>query len=248
MPAESYDGVSRAALAARIGVPTLSLYGRVGSTMDVAHLLGEAGAPAGALVLADEQTAGRGRQGRVWRSDLRRGVWLTLLERPDDASGVAVLSLRVGLAAAAALDEFVDDPVQLKWPNDLLLGGRKLGGVLVEVRWRGARPDWVAIGVGVNVCPPDDVPGAAGLRGDSRRVDVLTMLVPAIRRAAAARGPLDDGELREFAARDFARGRPCVTPSPGIVAGLTASGELAVRTAQGVRHHRSGSLVLQEGA
>src|SRR5690606_31208987 len=76
-----YDGVPAAALAARLGVPRCVALDVTGSALDVAHALGEAGAPAGTLVLADRQTAGRGRLGRRWESPAGTGIWLTLLER-----------------------------------------------------------------------------------------------------------------------------------------------------------------------
>jgi BirA family transcriptional regulator, biotin operon repressor / biotin---[acetyl-CoA-carboxylase] ligase len=246
--ADRYDGASAAAIADRLGGVDLHLYASIGSTMDAAHALGDAGAPAGTLVLADEQTAGRGRKGSAWRSEAGRGIWLTLLDRPAETAGLDVLSLRVGLAAARALDAFAAAPVQLKWPNDLLAAGGKLAGVLVEARWRGPRPDWVAIGLGVNVRPPSDVPAAAALRDGAARIDVLASLVPALRAAAARCGPLDVDELTDYAARDYARGRRCVTPARGVVAGVTSVGELAVRTADGIEHHRAGSLVLEEDA
>jgi BirA family transcriptional regulator, biotin operon repressor / biotin---[acetyl-CoA-carboxylase] ligase len=216
--------------------------------MDTAHSLGAAGAPAGTLIIANEQTAGRGRQGTMWRSAAARGIWLTLLERPTDSTGLEVLSLRVGLAAAGALDAFAVAPVQLKWPNDLFVAGGKLAGVLVEARWRGRQPDWVAIGLGVNVRLPDDLSSAAALRDGTSRIEVLGSLVPALRAAAHGRGPLDTKELRAYAARDYARGRRCITPGRGVVAGVTPVGELAVETADGMEHHRAGSLLLEEGA
>jgi BirA family biotin operon repressor/biotin-[acetyl-CoA-carboxylase] ligase len=159
-----------------------------------------------------------------------------------------VLSLRVGLAAARALDAYAPAPVSLKWPNDLFVGGGKLAGVLVEARWRGERPDWIAIGVGVNVAAPHDVPGAAGLRDGVRRPEVLASLVPAVRAVAARHGPLESEELSEFATRDRARGRRCASPCVGVVVGVTPAGEVAVETRDGVRHYRTGSLVLEEGA
>lgn len=214
--------------------------------MDAAHALGEAGAPAGTLVLADEQTAGRGRKGSTWLAEPARGIWLTLLDRPADAAALEVLSLRVGLAAARALDAFAAAPVQVKWPNDLFAGGGKLAGVLIEARWRAQRPDWVAIGLGINVRPPRDFPAAAGLRTAVSRIDVLASIVPALRAAASRRGALDAGELGEYAERDYASGRRCLTPARGIVAGVTPVGELAVRTADGIEHYRAGSLVLEE--
>jgi BirA family biotin operon repressor/biotin-[acetyl-CoA-carboxylase] ligase len=246
--ADAYDGASAATLAERLALPRVALYRQVGSTMDVAHALGERGAPSGTLILADEQTAGRGRHGRSWRSAPGCGVWLTVLERPGSPAALEVLSLRAGLAAARALDAFAAGPVRVKWPNDLLVGGAKLSGVLVEVRWRGDRVDWIAIGVGVNVSPPADLPGTAGLRTGTSRLDVLASLVPQIRAAASRDGPLSSRELGEFESRDCARGRQCKAPSPGVVVGVTARGELAVRTPFGVRYHRSGSLLLEEDA
>ncbi len=74
--AATYDGESRATIATRLGVPAVSLYALVGSTMDVAHDLGAAAAPPGTVVLADAQVAGRGRQGSAWRSEPGRGIWL----------------------------------------------------------------------------------------------------------------------------------------------------------------------------
>jgi BirA family biotin operon repressor/biotin-[acetyl-CoA-carboxylase] ligase len=229
-------------------VPKVLVYRTIGSTMDAAHTLGAAGAPAGTIVLADEQTAGRGRQGRSWRSAPARGIWLTVLERRSDPAALEVLSLRVGLAAARALDPYASAPVSLKWPNDLFVDGGKLAGVLVEARWRGERPDWIAIGVGVNVAAPHDVSGAAGLRDGVRLREVLASLVPAVRGAAARHGPLDSEELSEFATRDRARGRRCASPCTGVVLGVTGVGELAVQTRDGVRYYRTGSLVLEEGA
>ena len=246
--ADSYDGLSADSIARRLGVVDLHLYASVGSTMDTAHALAAAGARAGTIVLADEQTAGRGRKGRAWRSDPDRGIWLTLLDRPGDAAGLDVLSLRVGLVAARALDHLAAAPVRLKWPNDLFTAGGKLAGVLVEARWRNGQPDWVAIGLGVNVRPPRAVPAARGLRDGVSRIDVLASLVPALRAAAAQRGPLAASELAEYAARDDARGRRCLSPAHGVVAGVTAAGELAVETAHGIARFRTGSLVLEEGA
>ncbi len=243
--ADQYDGEPAGSLARRLAVPRLALYASIGSTMDAAHALGAAGAPSGTLVLADEQTAGRGRQGRVWLSAPGTGIWLTLLVRPADESGLEVLSLRVGLAAARALDEFATDSVRVKWPNDLYVGSGKLGGILVEARWRSARPEWVAVGIGVNVSPPRGMPSACGLRQAPSRLSVLEALVPAIRVAADRSGVLSAADVDEYAARDFARGRACVSPAAGIVEGVSAAGALLVRTPGGIVQCRAGSLVLE---
>jgi BirA family biotin operon repressor/biotin-[acetyl-CoA-carboxylase] ligase len=239
-----YDGWSAGELAEELGVPAVSLHESVGSTLDVAHDLAQGGAPAGTLVLADRQTAGRGQQGRRWTSHPGVGIWLTLVERPNDPAAVEVLSLRLGLRAAAALDRFADLPVALKWPNDLYLGKRKLAGTLVEARWRGGRPEWVAVGFGINVVAPEGVERAAGLASATRRIEVLGELVPALRAAATARGPLSEGELVAYAERDLAGGRACTSPATGTVAGITPTGELLVDTADGPVAFRGGSLVL----
>ena len=242
---DRYDGVTAATLAGRLGLSRVDVYATIGSTMDAVHALGAAGEPAGTLVLADRQTAGRGRQGNTWRSASSSGIWLTLLERPDDDSGLQVLSLRVGVAVARALDAFAEQTVRVKWPNDLFVGDGKVGGILVEARWRGGRPDWVAIGIGVNVDRPAELPRAAGLCRGTTRLRVLESLVPAVRAAVRA-GPLDQLELIEYAQRDFARGQRCTSPGHGVVEGVTPWGELSIRTAEGVVHYRSGSLVLVE--
>lgn len=235
-----------AALAERLSLPRAIVFETVGSTLDEAHRLGGSGSPAGTLLVADAQTAGRGRQGRAWRSEPGAGLWLTLIERPTDAAALEVLSLRIGVLLAPALDEFASAPVSLKWPNDLYVGSRKLAGILVEARWRDSRPEWVAIGVGVNVCAPRDEPNATGLRDGTSRLDVLDAIIPAIRQAAARAGRLTDDERTAFAARDLAAGRPCTDPVPGIVSGIDQAGALLVSTADGVVAVRAGSLVLRE--
>ena len=237
-----YDGRDSATLAALLDVPRVVVFDSTASTMDDAHGLATVGAPAGTVVLADRQAAGRGRNGRRWASSSGQGIWMTIIERPNDARVVDVLSIRVGIRAARALDRHATGSIGLKWPNDLYVGGGKLAGILIEARWRASRVDWVAIGIGVNVREPAGVASAASLRNDVSRVDVLGELVPAIRSAAAARDVLTPAEIEEFDARDVARGRACVDPAPGAVVGINAAGELLVQTGSGVRAFRDGSL------
>lgn len=239
----TYDGVGAAEIATRLSLPMVRALVETTSTLDVAHRLGELGAPAGTLVLAERQTAGRGRGGRRWSSEAGRGIWMTLLERPRDAAAIDVLSLRVGIRAARVLERHARGEVRLKWPNDLYVGADKLAGVLIEARWRDGRPDWVAIGFGLNVRLPLDVEGAACLRPDTARLDVLAALVPALREAAAEHGPLGEPELDAFAARDLGRGRECVSPGHGRVRGITRAGELLVSTDSGEQAFRGGSLI-----
>jgi BirA family biotin operon repressor/biotin-[acetyl-CoA-carboxylase] ligase len=227
------------------------LFDRIGSTLDAAHTLGAEGAAAGTVILADTQTAGRGRMGRAWRSESGTGIWLTVLERPSTGGALGVLALRVGLALAPAIEPFADAariPIRLKWPNDLYAGTGKVGGILVEARWRDQLPEWVAIGVGINLRAPAEEPNASGLRAGVSRVDVLTVAVRAIRAAAArTEGTLDHTELAAFARRDLAAGLRCVEPAVGRVLGIDASGALLVDVAsRGTVEVRTGSLVLQD--
>jgi BirA family transcriptional regulator, biotin operon repressor / biotin---[acetyl-CoA-carboxylase] ligase len=231
------------ALARELDLPQVVAVRQLDSTMDAAHDLGLAGAPAGTLVIAEEQRAGRGRGGRGWRSAPRAGIWMTLLERPRSDDGLDVLSLRLGLRLAPVLERWTTGAVRLKWPNDLFVGDRKLAGVLIEARWRGARADWVAIGVGINLASAADPAPHAGLAGVDARV-VLAEILPAVRAAAFARGPLAEDELAAFAARDLARGQRLTAPAAGTARGISAAGELLVETDAGLTPCRAGSLEL----
>ena len=241
----TYDGATAETLASALALPRVVVLDEVASTMDVANELATGGAPAGTLVLADAQVAGRGRAGRRWQSRAGDGIWLTLLERLNDPAALEVLSLRTGLRTARALDRFSSTPVGLKWPNDLYLRGGKLGGILVESRWHGTRPEWTAIGIGINVRDTSH-PGGAALGPGVSRLDVLAELVPAVRAAAVARGHLSDREVADFAVRDIASGRTCREPSRGRVSGIATDGALLIETPQGMTRVLDGSLVLEE--
>jgi BirA family transcriptional regulator, biotin operon repressor / biotin---[acetyl-CoA-carboxylase] ligase len=246
LAAHRYAGADDVTIAARCGVPRIVLFDEVTSTLDVAHPLARDGAPEGTLILAERQTAGRGRSGRAWASEEGAGIWSTLIARPADDAALDVLSLRVGLAMARALEAFTNDEIRVKWPNDLMLDGGKLGGILIESRWRDERVDWVTIGIGINCRIPREVPHARALREGVDRVNVLAAYVPAVRAAAAAHGALTAPELHEFERRDWAVGRRCASPVRGIVRGIDARGALLVHTSAGEVAARTGSLILEE--
>jgi BirA family biotin operon repressor/biotin-[acetyl-CoA-carboxylase] ligase len=240
-----FEGRSAAELEFLLDLPRVELRESVSSTLDVAHTIA-ASAPAGALILADEQTAGRGTQGRRWTSRAGAGVWLALIERPTDLRALDVLSLRCGLYAAEALEGLAAGAIAVKWPNDLYVGGRKLAGVLIETRWRGAAAEWVAIGFGLNVLAPD-LDTATGLAPGRGRLEALERLVPALRHAASATKHLSRDELARWGARDLASGRRVMTPSQGTVDGISSAGELLVRDAAGsITRHRTGTLTFAE--
>ncbi|MDB4884301.1 MAG: biotin/acetyl-CoA-carboxylase ligase [Gemmatimonadetes bacterium] len=224
-----------------LALPRVELHASVSSTLDVANAIA-ADAPSGTLILADEQTSGRGRHGRRWASPPGAGLWLTIIERPTDARALEVLALRCGLFAAEALDALASGPIGVKWPNDLYVGGRKLAGVLIETRWRGTSPEWVAIGFGLNVAAPG-VDGAIGLAAGTTRLGALARLAPALRRAAAASRHLSSDELARWQGRDVAVNQRLLTPAEGSAGGITSAGELIVRRDDGTTSlHRTGSL------
>jgi biotin-(acetyl-CoA carboxylase) ligase len=126
-----------------------------------------------------------------------------------------------------------------------VLRAGKLGGILTEARWSGASLAWVAVGVGINVLPPD-VEGAAGLRDGVQRIEVLTAVVAAVRSAAATRGELSPSEIDRYRERDALRGRRVISPSDGTVVGVAASGALLVETPAGREQHRAGTVRFAE--
>jgi biotin-(acetyl-CoA carboxylase) ligase len=131
-------------------------YARVSSTMDVAHALAAEGAPEGALVFATEQEQGRGRLSRTWESP-EGGAYCSLILRPTRPQAeMSQLSLVAGLAVAETVRELTHLSPSIRWPNDVLVKGHKLAGILVEAK-NGA----VIVGIGVNVsCAPADRPAA----------------------------------------------------------------------------------------
>lgn len=128
----------------------------VDSTNDVAWTLAQEGAPDGACVVADVQTRGRGRQGRAWQTTPGRALALSLVLHPGcERAAVALTPLVAAVALSRAL-EALGVHAQLKWPNDLLVEGRKISGILVESRRDAEGADVVIMGVGVNVAQRDD--------------------------------------------------------------------------------------------
>jgi BirA family biotin operon repressor/biotin-[acetyl-CoA-carboxylase] ligase len=139
------------------GVPVSAIrsFTTLDSTNDEAWRWFEHGAPHNALVVADEQTAGRGRLQRRWVTAAGSSLAfsLILLSPPFDPRHITLLAGLGALAACQALAGAYQLPTQVKWPNDILLGPRKAGGVLAEARWQGQRLAAVVIGIGINIAP-----------------------------------------------------------------------------------------------
>jgi BirA family biotin operon repressor/biotin-[acetyl-CoA-carboxylase] ligase len=166
----------------------LHFFPTIGSTNDQALELARQGAPHGTLVVADEQTAGRGRAGRHWVTPPNSALALSLLLRPVGLPIEAVGGLTVvgALAVAEALDG-IGVEAQIKWPNDVLLRGRKVAGVLVEGSWMGAEIEFAVLGIGVNirpeaVPPPEEVDYPAACVEDTigKHVDRTAMFLAII--------------------------------------------------------------------
>jgi BirA family biotin operon repressor/biotin-[acetyl-CoA-carboxylase] ligase len=245
----SYDGLEPSELAVRLKAPSCLSLVRVTSTLDIIHELAAEGAPDGSLVLADEQVAGRGRFGKRWNSPPQAGIWLGYLVRPEARLEPGVLSLRVGLALVATLQD-LGVATRLKWPNDVMLEGRKVAGVLSEARWLAARVQWIALGVGINVrgkLPPEIAAQAAALQDvkpDITRIEVLEQLVPRLQRVS--RSPKMNGNERErYSRHDWLRGRRLRNPISGTAAGIDEDGALLVDTDHGVERVVGGSIVTQ---
>ncbi|MDH4189194.1 MAG: biotin--[acetyl-CoA-carboxylase] ligase [Betaproteobacteria bacterium] len=216
------------------------------------------------LLLAEEQTAGRGRRARRWLSPIGDGLALSLRrDFPHAPRDLAALSLAAGVAAARALRALGARETRLKWPNDLLLGGAKLGGILVETRMQGTAVAAV-VGIGINMR------SAAGLGARlRRRVAALEdcLAPPPSRNTVAARiarelcGVLDAYEQRglaairdEWEALDAYRGKRLRVRMAdgsvlaGVAEGIAEDGGLRLRTAQGLRAVRSGHVILPRAA
>ena len=141
------------------------------STNRVALELGHGGEPEGAVVLAEEQTAGRGRAGRAWHSERAMGIYVTLLLRPKLAPVQApLLTMMAGLSTRSAVQALTGLTIDLKWPNDLLVRGKKAGGILTEMHAEPGQIRFVIVGIGLNV-NQEKFPGELGDIATSVRVE-----------------------------------------------------------------------------
>jgi BirA family biotin operon repressor/biotin-[acetyl-CoA-carboxylase] ligase len=146
-------------------------YDRCASTNDVAREMALQGAAEGVVVIAEEQTAGRGTKGRSWDSAKGRGLYLSVILRPP-AEAADFLPLMTGVAVREALTAATGLAVGLKWPNDLLVSGKKLGGVLCESFWTGQKLDFAVVGVGLNLLQDEaDFPLAVRPRATSVQME-----------------------------------------------------------------------------
>jgi BirA family biotin operon repressor/biotin-[acetyl-CoA-carboxylase] ligase len=194
----------------------------VDSTNERAKALAAAGAPHGTLVTAAEQTAGRGRQGRSWLAEAGAAVLMSVVLRPPPDA--------LPLAAAVAVAEAVPAAAAIKWPNDVLVDGRKLAGILVEGR---PQEGWVVLGIGLNVAgfPAELDEIATSLGGSMAPREVLDAVLA--RLDERLRSPLPE-ILDEWRKRDALRGQAVNWDGgTGVAAGIDDDGSLLVDTDEG---------------
>lgn len=139
---------------------TVHVYDKVSSTQQVAHRLAREGAPAGTVIVADEQELGKGRLGRSWHSPPGTGVWISFILRPQlPLHAVSHLTLLTAVAVLQAVNNVVELPLSIKWPNDVLIRGKKFAGILMELKAEADQVHYVVAGIGINVnMTKDDFP------------------------------------------------------------------------------------------
>ena len=252
-----------AALAGTIFAGKLHFAAVTQSTNTDALEAARGGAPHGAVYFADEQLAGRGRGGHAWHSTAGEGLYVSVLLRPAiPAVRLALLPLAAGLAAAEAIGTTSGVAIDLRWPNDLLIGPRKAGGILVEGKTEGGVVAYAVVGIGINVHQRGFAAGLATpgtsldieARKRTRRQALLTALLKSMQREAEAL--LEPAAaraipLRVAEASTWVRGRRVAVHGPqactGVTAGLDENGFLLVETEDGVVTVQTGGLRAAEG-
>ena len=233
-----------------LGLPRVH-HRRTDSTNERAKALARDGAPHGTLVTADEQTAGRGRQGRIWAARQRTAVLMSVIVRELDERH-AVLPLATAVAVCDAAEACAAVRCAIKWPNDVWIDDRKLAGILVEGR---PQEGWAVVGAGINVTstaddfPPELRETATSLAIESpcgeqpARDAVLAALLDALTLRA---GQQVDRILDEWRPRDALRGRRIAWDGgTGTAAGVDDGGALLVETNAGVVSLDAGEVHLQ---
>ena len=246
-----------------IGAPIL-FYDTIGSTNDVASALVSSGVHEGAVVIADTQTAGRGRRGRTWFSPPGAGLYVSVVLAPGRSSGsperaTALLTLAAGVALAEAVERVTGLAPDIKWPNDLLVGRRKLAGILAEGVASPSRSGLqaVVLGYGINVgaaaYPPDLAARVTSLDTElGRPIDRAALFAESLAALAARYHDLLAGRfdaiLDAWRARSFgSRGARVEWDTrqgvrTGITEGIDDMGALLVRGGEGLHRIVAGEV------
>ncbi len=253
---EVLDGVDTGSFGAKI-----HFFETIGSTNDEARRLAEAGAVEGTIVAADEQTVGRGRFDRVWEAPPGSGLLLSVIFRPAlPPDQVQRLVMACGLAAAEACEALAGIRVDVKWPNDLQIGGRKMCGILPESAMIGSQFEWVVVGMGINVtqqfAAPNPLTGTAtSLQMETGKpVDRARLLGEIMRRLNLWHSRIEDQTLvQAWIARCVTLGRRVrIGLGDNVVEGtaeaIDETGALLIRDdASDLRRIAAGEATLIEG-
>jgi BirA family biotin operon repressor/biotin-[acetyl-CoA-carboxylase] ligase len=218
------------------------------STMDVAAKLAHEGAMHGVVIVADEQTAGRGRRGTTWASPPGSGLYFSFIARPDPVTAPLV-TLAAGVAVRDGVHAATGLAANLKWPNDLIVGTRKLAGILAEGLAIGSRDQAVIVGVGVNLqpaaYPPDVEARATSIEGElGRPIDrglVLSRILMALGDRLAQR-PGDILQAWRAASPSAVGTRVEWDGKHGTTAGIDEGGALLVKTNAGIERIIAGEM------
>ncbi len=232
------------------------------STNLEAKVLAQKGAPEGTVVVAEAQTAGRGRLGRRWTSPAGKGLLFSVILRPSlPMTQAHLLTILAAVSAAEAIEKHVPARVLVKWPNDLFIDGRKTGGILMEVSGEQDEVDWVILGMGINVNTEfSELPVALRRTATSLKIaggepvdrsDILATLLLAleVHYKAALRGGFE-ATLTRFRERDYLLSRTISVetrdgPVVGSAAGIDDRGALLVELPhRRVRSFHSGDVTL----
>jgi BirA family biotin operon repressor/biotin-[acetyl-CoA-carboxylase] ligase len=196
VPADVAQEIARVAARAGSMGRHVHWFESTASTNDVAARLAESGAEEGTIVVAERQTAGRGRHGRVWFSPPGAGLYVSVIVRPasdesNDEHPAALLTLASGVAIAEAVRAVTGLPAEIKWPNDVLVGGRKLAGILAEAAVQAGTLQFVVVGFGVNLqpaaYPPELAPRVTSIEAETSRPADRAVLVAEILAAMGER-------------------------------------------------------------
>ncbi len=222
----------------------LEVFDSLPSTSDYCIAQAKAGAAAGLAVMARRQTGGRGSRGRAWQAP-EGNLSLSVLLRPaTPAAQAGMFSLLAGVAIAKALPV----PAMLKWPNDVLLDGAKLAGILIDAAPQGKYLDWLVIGIGINLAAAPEIPGRPATSLQAHGVSWSA--------EEAAQAVLQQLSLWQVAppsaicASWLSLAHPVGTPllvngtKPGQFAGLTPAGELLLATDHGIETLNTGEIML----
>lgn len=228
------------------------------STNIQAKRLAEEGSPHGTFVVADCQKSGRGRRGRSWESPAKSGIFMTLLLRPEIRPDQAsMLTLVAAMAVATALRKCVDIPAQIKWPNDIVLGRKKICGILTEMNTEIEDINYVVIGIGINVSNeafPEEISHmATSIYQESgktiRRAELIETIWEQFEHYYAVFCKAGDlsgicSEYNGYLANCNQQVRILDPQKPfeGVARGITDQGELIVETEEGIKNVFSGEV------